>query len=506
MKTSPVSLRALLIPVVLAGLTCHVDPGLEPVRSAIEGVITFTGDWPAPPAEVRIVSARKFPPSDISEVDIGEVIPADVSTHAYTYYLDPGTYPFIGVAWREKDSVWDLSSVCGVYFTGTDSLVPGRVVIGSRTEKVRDVNLSVDRSRARRNTHSRIAGTIDFVGAWPDSFSSAIVIALTRDPLTQSISLLDLNLSAPIPRDTDRTDYRIAAPAGTYRAVGVLFLKANGNLSIGDLYYSLNVGGLVVDIWEVPENQTAEGPDFTIQIGPVLSGISGIVSFAGEWPAPAEEVRLIAATTFPPAFEELTIGERIPGDASTHDYMFSLRLGVYKLIGVAWRAEQTGWDVLSICGVHFAGTDSLAPGEIEIPSDTSVIRNVDIRVNRSKAHKVTDTKIAGSITFNGMWPADIMEARVIATTRFSLMPTVLPSLLDLAFGDRIVRGTERTDYLVQAFPGKFAATGVIFFKEGQQTLSLADILYSAQIGALSLEAYEVMEDSTGRGPDFNVRF
>lgn len=48
------------------------------------------------------------------------------------------------------------------------------------------------------------------------------------------------------------------------------------------------------------------------------------------------------------------------------------------------------------------------------------------------------------------------------------------------------------------------ATGVLFFKQGQ-TLSLTDILYSAQIGGLSLTEYEVKEDSTGRGPDFNVK-
>ncbi len=239
---------------------------------------------------------------------------------------------------------------------------------------------------------------------------------------------------------------------------------------------------------------------------PVRSAIAGTITFTGIWPGTPAEVRLVSAKKFPPSdISEIDIGEAIPVDVSTYSYTYYVDPGAYPFIGVAWREKDSVWDVLSICGVYFSGADSLAPSEIVIPSDTSMINNIDIRINRSKAHKVTDTKITGSLTFSGTWPADITEARVIATTKFSLLPTVLPSILDLAFSDKILSGTTQTDYFIKAFPGKFAATGVLFFKKGQ-TLSLADILYAAQIGGLSLSEYEVKEDSTGQGPNFNVQF
>ncbi len=255
----------------------------------------------------------------------------------------------------------------------------------------------------------------------------------------------------------------------------------------------------------VSENETVSGPDFNVQMESVQSGIQGTVTFSGAWPATAEEVRLVAAKTFPPNFEEIIIGESIPVNVASYDYLFELRPDTYRIVGVAWRAEGTNWDILSICGFYFAGEDSLAPGQVVIPTDISVVDNINISVDRSKARKITDTKITGSITFNGTWPADITEVRVIATTRFSIIPIEMPTLLDLAFSDVIQPGVTSLDYEIKAFPGTFVATGVIFFREGQ-TLSINDIFYSAEVGGLDVDPYDVPEDSTVAGPDFNIQF
>jgi hypothetical protein len=126
-------------------------------------------------------------------------------------------------------------------------------------------------------------------------------------------------------------------------------------------------------------------------------------------------------------------------------------------------------------------------------------------VNRSQARKITDTKIVGSITFTNSWPQDIIEARVIASTRFSLAPVELPTLLDLGFSDIIETGTTQVNYVINAFPATFVATGILFFKEGEK-LELEDILYSSQVGGLNLDAYAVKEDSTYNGPDFSISF
>lgn len=236
---------------------------------------------------------------------------------------------------------------------------------------------------------------------------------------------------------------------------------------------------------------------------PVLSEISGIVTFIGEWPAPAEEVRLVAATTFPPDFEKIIPGDTIPVDVASYDYSFKLKPDTYRLVGVIWKAEGTDYDLLSICGFYFDTEDFLAPGEVEVPTNVSIVENINIEVDRSKARKITDSKIIGSITFNNTWPTGITEARIIATTKFSFGE--LPTLLDLAFSDVIAPGTTYLDYVIQAFPATFVATGVIFFREGQ-TLSLDDIYYSSDVGGLVYQTYTVPEDSTIVGPDFNIEF
>jgi hypothetical protein len=498
-------LYSVLAVVILLLIHCNIDHGLEPVRSGIRGKITFTGEWPVQPGELRLVSATRFPPADINDLILGEPIPIDVSSYSYSFYLEPGNYKIVGAAWRKQEAAWEFSSICGLYFEGSDSLMPGAIVIPSDTSVIEEINLSVDRSKIRRTDQARILGTVQFNGVWPASFTSAIVVASPRDPMSESISLLDLSYSSVIPRGTQSFEYTINAYPATYQAIAILFFKGDQPLTVDDLYYSQNIGGVVIKELIVSENETISGPDFNVQMESVQSGIQGTVTFTGAWPATAEEVRLIAATTFPPNFEEIIIGESIPVDAASYDYLFSLRPDTYRIVGVAWRAEGTNWDILSICGFYFAGEDSLAPGQVVIPSDISVVDHIDISVNRSKARKITDTKIIGSITFNGTWPADVTEVRVIASTRFSIIPIEMPTLLDLAFSDVIRPGIASFDYEIKAFPGTFVATGVIFFREGQ-TLSIDDIFYSAEVGGLNVDPYDVPEDATVAGPDFNIQF
>jgi hypothetical protein len=174
-------------------------------------------------------------------------------------------------------------------------------------------------------------------------------------------------------------------------------------------------------------------------------------------------------------------------------------------MGVAWRAEGTEWDILSICGAYFAGEDSLTPTEIIIPDENSIVKNINIVVDRSKARKVTETYIQGSVQFNGTWPSEFTEARVVATTKFNIFPTILPTMLDLAFSPTIDKGSTSYNYNIKAFPGTFAAIGVVFLNESQ-TLTVDDILYSLDIGGLDLDPFELPENTTMDGPDFVIEF
>ena len=243
-------------------------------------------------------------------------------------------------------------------------------------------------------------------------------------------------------------------------------------------------------------------------IEPIRSNIQGVIKYSGNWPGTPAEVRLVTATKFPPSdINDLIIGESIPLSGDTYEYIFYLKSETYKLIGVAWREEGSTWDIPSICGIYFPGTDSLSPGEVKISTDQTEVDSINIFVNRSKAHKVTDSKIVGSVNFEGAWPDSINEAYVIATTQFTFVPTLtMPTLLDISFSSSIPAGTDSVGYTINAFPGNYVATGIIFFKTGM-SLSLEDILYSLQVGGLDfITQYEVQEDITVIGPDFNITF
>ncbi|NOZ60219.1 MAG: hypothetical protein GXO74_00910 [Calditrichaeota bacterium] len=230
------------------------------------------------------------------------------------------------------------------------------------------------------------------------------------------------------------------------------------------------------------------------------SHIQGTISYRGEWPAPAEEVRLVGATRFPPSgIEDLIIGESIPLTGDSYDYDFYLEPGVYKLVGVAWREQNSTWAIASICGLHYTGTDSLTPGEVVLASDTSVARNVNIFVNRAQAHRVTNSKIVGSIKFEGTWPDSVLDVRVIATTKFSLFPVQLPTLLDISFSNGVPAGSDSAQYIIDAFPAHYVATAVLLFKIND-SFSLNSII------ALDQTPYTVAEDTTIAGPDFTITF
>ncbi|OQX87279.1 hypothetical protein B6D60_04185, partial [candidate division KSB1 bacterium 4484_87] len=163
------------------------------------------------------------------------------------------------------------------------------------------------------------------------------------------------------------------------------------------------------------------------------------------------------------------------------------------------RETNSTWAITSICGLYYAGTDSLTPGEIVLESDTSVARNINIFVNRAQAHRVTNSKIIGSIKFEGAWPNSVLDVRVIATTKFSLFPVQFPTLLDISFSNGIPAGSDSAQYVIDAFPAHYVATAVLLFK-ANDSFSLNSII------ALDQTPYTVSEDSTVVGPDFLIKF
>ena len=252
----------------------------------------------------------------------------------------------------------------------------------------------------------------------------------------------------------------------------------------------------------VPENVT------------ITHGITGTLTFTGQWPATPVELRLITSAKFPPVMSEVVFRDSIPLDSSTYSYQLELEPGTYKLVGIAWRTDGAEWNFPSICSFYFAGTtpeDSLAPAPVTIPDDTTVIRRINMKVDRSKARIVSAAKITGSITFNGVWPDSVAEARVIATTKLDLQTLDLPTSNDLAIDDdRIAVGTTTYNYEIPAFPGDFIANFVIFFKK-EGNLTVNDVLWTNRRGGLNMAqtgsiSYTVGSGQTVKGPDFTITF
>jgi hypothetical protein len=250
----------------LAG--CEMDHGIEPIRSNVQGVVKFTGEWPGTAAEVRLVAATQFPPASIGDLIIGETIPANLPEVAYTFYLKPGNYGVFGIAWREQGGTWDIASICGLYFSGTDSLTPGEIVLSGSSAEIKGIDIRVNRSKARKVTQSRIHGKLRFSGAWPDSISEIRVIASAAPfsifPSLKLPTLLDLSFSGQIAAYVDSADYSISAFPANYYATGIIFFRQNHSLSSDDLMFSLQKGGMNFTRYEVLADSSVHGPDFKI--------------------------------------------------------------------------------------------------------------------------------------------------------------------------------------------------------------------------------------------------
>lgn len=494
-----------LLVVCLLLIRCKKDDPIETEKkSRIEGTVNFSGQWPETAEDIRVVAAEDFPIKSFDELIQSSSLD-DNGSVSYSMGLEDGYYKFIGVIWKPQGGNWGLASICGVYTDDQDFSSPNGVTLSSDNPPLSGIDISVDQSRGKVLNGAKISGTVSLEGAWPDEYASAMIISSKTNILSEHFDLFDLNLGTALDRGTTSANYQIDIPSDTNRTIAVAFLDVNGRLTADAVYFAHINGGLVVNEQLISANQTVNGPNFNIKLGGLTSAIKGTINFTGSWPAETEEIRLITATTYPPAIDELIIGEEISPDVASHKYVFYLEPDTYKLMGVAWRAKGTEWDPMSICGAYFSGEDSLTPADVIIPDKNSIVEDIHIVVNRSKARKITETYIQGNVQFSGTWPEQFTEARVVATTRFQIYPTELPTMLDLAFGPTIEVGSISVDYKIKAFPGIFAAIGVVFLNE-QQTLTIDDILYSLDIGGLSIEPFELIENTTVDGPDFVVQF
>ena len=212
-------------------LTCQMDHGLEPIRSGISWIIHYQGNWPDNTAEVRIVAATKFPPNDINDLIIGDVLPIGNDSTEYNFYVDPGNY-YLGLVWREYNSAWGIQSIFGIYFVPGEPFTPGLINVPDASTMVRGIDIEADFSKARKVSDSQIAGTVYFSGTWPKEVEDVRVIASLVFPPT---SLLDLSFSNGLPAYIDYAAYFISVSPGTYKAIGVVIKQVDKPWSVNNI-------------------------------------------------------------------------------------------------------------------------------------------------------------------------------------------------------------------------------------------------------------------------------
>ena len=150
--------------------------------------------------------------------------------------------------------------------------------------------------------------------------------------------------------------------------------------------------------------------DRGLEAEPPLTGISGTVTFRGEWTEDIGEVAVAVYRDLPEEPADLfglsgTDQDVLLGSRS-YDYFVPLeREGMYRWIIVAWRRPDAFWDFTSLLGCYHVEGDSL-PGAVEV-SAGRVTTGIDLSVDLGL---VDDPPALGSTPCTAALPESLIAA------------------------------------------------------------------------------------------------
>lgn len=200
-------------------------------------------------------------------------------------------------------------------------------------------------------------------------------------------------------------------------------------------------------------------------LGPLTSGISGTITFHGTWPENTEQILVVASTDFPPkGISQLDVGEPLPIGVDSAHYTIFLPPGLYRAVAVVWKEKGHEWNVNNIIGVYFVGSDSLSPGQVEVPQRT-VVKGINMGANFKRARPHFESSINGALHIHGSWPAGAQNLFVVASLS-PLSVTKLPSLLDLYISGSLPIGGTEVSYTISAPPGTYWFLAAILLEQG----------------------------------------
>ena len=150
--------------------------------------------------------------------------------------------------------------------------------------------------------------------------------------------------------------------------------------------------------------------DRGLEAEPPLTGISGTVTFRGEW---TEDIGQVAVAVYRDLPEEAVdlfglsgADQGVPLGSRSYGYFVPLeRGGVYRWVVVAWRRPDAFWNFTSLLGCYHAEGDSL-PGAVEV-SPGRVTGGIDLTVDLGQA---ADPPKLGSTVCTAVLPEALIEA------------------------------------------------------------------------------------------------
>lgn len=235
-------------------------------------------------------------------------------------------------------------------------------------------------------TKSAISGTVFFTDSWPDQTDEVMVVAATKFPPT---NITEIIMSEPLPINVDSTKYFIWANPETFKAVGVVWKEKNQPWDV------TNIIGIYFPTRDhfspgqvtIPDRHTVVDSidifaDLSKARKKVDSAISGKLSVKGIWPEQAEQVLMVASNTIlPTGLLDITFGTPIEAGFDSTTYSLTVQPGTYRLIGALVIEQNNDIGIESIKGIYKKKTTDFLPGSVIIPTDTTVVTNINITVD-----------------------------------------------------------------------------------------------------------------------------
>ncbi len=222
-------------------IACEIDHGLFPVNYLIRGKIRFHGEPPDSTDRIEVFALKEFPPKDPQNFlylgqsgSIDYKVDKDVNEVNYEIKVSPTSYQLIALLWKQKNHVWNLTGILGIY-TGKDgSSFAGTVEVSKEIPIVEDVDIYANWEKV--NKDGFISGDISYEGKWPEDTSILLlaIYNLKPNPKNEATYFSFENFDYAQRLFVDSSSYRLAVNASIYNYI-VLYWVGENIKNLGDL-------------------------------------------------------------------------------------------------------------------------------------------------------------------------------------------------------------------------------------------------------------------------------